>query len=367
MKPRSLYVTLALVAGATFLPLAAQTPLFNDGTVFGGSKVFSEGLNPLGNPSRYDRPASGWYLTYQDGDQRAKDNASLLQDTTSSDAAVTSQALKGLQDAPWALRTRAFGITGIKDAMNYGYTHEEFRSLFMHGDLAPLDLGSMTALSNNASFVDGRRAKVDRIHFGGGALAAGTSAGFGVRLESWRLGTFTPYFNQPRGTYTYSPLGLFPFASVDDEVMGYNHTDWKASNWALDLGFTAELAQGVRLGATVDQLNAKRLWDVDMKPQIRAALQLDLGDRTTLTLEGDLNKAARMPFPERQSTYAASLRYQLSQAVSVLLGGENRKIGDANVTRGGATLQLRAATFLVSFGFQAGQDRPMKGLTLMVD
>lgn len=366
MNPRSIF-PLALAAGTALLPLGAETPLFTDGTVFGGSKVFSEGLNPLGNPSRYDRSPSGWYLTWSEGDQRAKDNTSLLQATTGSDPAAVGQALTGLKDAPWGLRTLSYGIAGVKDAMNFGYTHEEMHSLFAYPDLAPLDLGSLTALSNNASFVDGRRAKVDRIHFGGGALSAGTSLGYGLRLESWRMGTFASYFNQPPGTATWAPGGLFPYPSVNDYVMNYNSTDVKGTNWALDLGFTTDLAQGIRLGATVDQLNSKRLWDVDMKPQVRAALQLDLGPNTSVTVESDLNKAARMPFPEKQSTYAASLRYQATPAVILLLGGECRKIGDQAVTRGGATLQLRTASVLLAFGFQLGQDRPMKGATLMVN
>ena len=37
----------------------AQTPLFTDGPAFGGSKVFSEGMNPLGNPARFDRRPPG--------------------------------------------------------------------------------------------------------------------------------------------------------------------------------------------------------------------------------------------------------------------------------------------------------------------
>jgi hypothetical protein len=51
----------------------------------------------------------------------------------------------------------------------------------------------------------------------------------------------------------------------------------------------------------------------------------------------------------------------------VLLGGEQKKIGDSATTRFGATLQLRTPTFLVALGFQAGQDRPLKGLSLMVN
>jgi hypothetical protein len=367
MNPRSIPITLALASGAALLPLGAQTPLFSDSPVVGGSKVFSEGINPLGNPSRFDRPTSGWYLTWLEGDERASDNSSLLQGTTTSDPAGVTQSLQGLQNAPWAQRSFAYGMVGVKDSMNFGYTHEEYHSLFAYPDLAPVDLGSLTALANNQSYVDGRRTKVDRLNFGGGSLASGTSVGYNFRLESWKSNVFTPYFNQAPGTFTWAPGGLFPYPSVDDYVMNTNATNQKATNWALDVGFTTDLADGVRIGATADQLNSKRLWDVDMKPQFRAALQVDLGTSTQLTFESDLNQAARMPFPQKQESYSASLRYQVSPAVILILGGENRKIGGEAVTRGGATIQLRTSSFLLAVGFQAGQDRPMKAVTLMVD
>ena len=116
-----------------------------------------------------------------------------------------------------------------------------------------------------------------------------------------------------------------------------------------------------------DQLNAKRLWDVDMRPQYRASLQIDMGPNTRLTLESDINAAERMPLPVKQQTGAASLRYQVSPSVIFTLGGERKKIGDAAEIMVGASLQLRTSSFLVSFGFQAGQDRPLKGLSLMVN
>ena len=157
-----------------------------------------------------------------------------------------------------------------------------------------------------------------------------------------------------------SASGSPPYGSMDDAVMGYTATSAKTFFMAMDFGFTTELAQGLRLGATIDQLNAKRLWDVELKPQYRAALQMDLG-LGTLTFEGDLNAVERMPFPVKQQSVAASLRYQTSAAVAILVGGERKKIGDVSVTRGGLTLQIHTSAL------QAGQDRPMKGLALMVN
>ena len=64
--PRAL--GLALLAAT--LPAAAQGAL--DGPSFGGSRVFSEGLNSLGNPARFDRCLPGWYFSALDGDLKAK-------------------------------------------------------------------------------------------------------------------------------------------------------------------------------------------------------------------------------------------------------------------------------------------------------
>lgn len=340
---------------ALSLPLAAQTPLFNDGTAFGGSRVFSDGLSPLGNPARYDRAAPGWHLSWVDGDQRASDNKAILGDTLATDPAVVDGALRRLADNPWALRTRAYGIAMAREAAGFGFTREEFRSSFAAVDLTHLGAG----LAANTTALDGRRAIVNRIHVGGGSLAGGTAAGFSFRAEQWQLGGIAPLLAQG---------GAFPYTlHADDLVMSANPASVKATNWALDAGFTRDLAEGLRLGVMVDQLNRKRLWDVDMKPQFRAALQLDLGPSTLLTLESDLNRTARMPFPQKQRTAAASLRYQVSPSVTFRVGGERREIGDASVTRVGGTLDLRMPSLLLSFGFQAGPDRPLKGLSAMVN
>ena len=353
----------ALALPAAFLPLAAQTPLLNDGTAFGGSKVFSEGLSPLSSPARNSQTPAGWYFGYVSGDQRAQDNSSILQDTTSAVPATVTNALGQLQDAPWAVRTKGYAIVGLRDKMSFGYSREEFNSLLAHLDVDPRDTGSAVALQGNASFVDARRAIVDRLHIGGSTQATGTEVGYRLRIEKWERGTADIFMAQVPGA-----LGgaSFPFQSVDNAAMGLASTDYRTSNWALDLGFTTQLAQGIRLGATVDQLNGKRLWDVAMKPQLRAALQLDLGPATQLTLESDVNGVERMPFPVKQQSANASLHYQMSSAVVFILGAERKRIGESAVTRAGATLQLRTQSVLLSFGFQAGQDKPMMGLAAMV-
>jgi len=341
MNPTRLPSRLALAILASLLPLGDQTPLFNDGPAFGGSKVFSEGRNPMGNSARCDQAAPGWYFSYLDGDQRAKDNKTILQDV----AVLAPNALTRLQDAPWAQRTRAYGIVGIKDSAQFAFTREEMNSL--------------TTVPGDTTTVLGRRVTVDRITFGGGGLQSGTAFGGAIRLEQWRNGVQTAALNPV--------AGQLPMTDLDTSLLGSTSTHQKTLTYALDMGFTMEMAQGLRLGLTVDQLNPKHLWDVYLQPQFRAGLQFDLGAMAKLSVETDLNAAARMPFPEKQQASSASLRIAASPAVVFILGAERRKIGEASVTRGGITLQLRTAAFMLGLGLQLGQDRPLRGATLMVN
>jgi hypothetical protein len=299
-------------------------------------------MNPLANPARYGQATSGYYFTYLDGDQRTKDFKSILNNTSSADQ---STALTQLANAPWALRTRAYGFTALKKGGALGLTREELNGIMAHPDPAV----------PSQSTLDGRRAVVDRLNLGGGGpLEKGSTTALGVslRVERWSMGQTT------------LPL---PFDGADASLLGGTGTSARSWNLALDAGIVLDLAQGVRLGLSADQLNAKHLWDVYLQPQFRAGLQLDLGQLAKLSLESDLNSVERMPFPVKQQASAASLRFGLSSAAAILVGVERRKIDDASVTRGGATLQIRTSSLLLAIGFQAGQDRPMKSATLMVN
>ncbi len=83
--------------------------------------------------------------------------------------------------------------------------------------------------------------------------------------------------------------GAAAFGSVEPDFMDNHATSLHSWNFGVDLGMVLEISSGVRLGLTADQLNPKRLWDVTLRPQYRAGLQLDLGPQTKLSLEGDLN------------------------------------------------------------------------------
>lgn len=359
MRPKSLLTRTALwgiAAVAAAVPLRAQAPLFTDGPAFGGSKVFSEGLNPLANGARTTSAPSGWYLTWLDGDQRAKDNKSILDSAASADPAAASSALQRLDAAPWALRTRAYGFERIQDSTFLAYTHEEINGTLAHADLDPAHLGS-SGLAGNTSYLDGRRNTVDRLSIGGGGAAqTGINLGGGLRIERWAMG-------QQLASFGAAGSG-FPGA---ESMLGASGTSVHTLTYSLDMGASMELATGVRLGATLDQINSKTLWDVHLKPQLRAGLQLDLGATTRLSLEGDLNAVERMPFPVKQQSAGASLRLGIGPASALLVGAEQRKIDGVSVTRGGVTLQIRSSSLLLAVGFQAGQDRPMKGATLMVN
>jgi len=134
----------------------------------------------------------------------------------------------------------------------------------------------------------------------------------------------------------------------------------------VDLGYTLELFQGVRFGATVDRLLPRNFGDVYEGPQVRAGFQLDLGSTVQLSVDSDINKAMRMPLPVRQRITTASLRMAPSPALTLILGAERRSIGGQPQIRGGITLFVHGGGWHIGAGFQAGQDRPLKGLTLSV-
>lgn len=355
MTPKPLLTRIVLAASALSAPLWAETPLFTDGTAFGGSKVFSEGINPLGNSARFKQAPNGYYFTFVDGDQRAKDNKSILGSTATADPSAASSALVQLGNAPWALRTRAYGMAATKDGANLALTREELNGMVAYPDLANLGAG----LGANSSVLDGRRAIVDRLSIGGGGTnqqGSTTAVGANLRIERWAMG-------QLGAGYAFGP----GFGSADSDLMGATGTSHSNWNVAMDAGLILEVAQGVRVGITVDQLNPRHLQDVYLQPQFRAGLQLDLGQMAKIDLETDINAVERMPFPVKQQTSAASLRFALSQAATLLVGAEQKKIDGVSTTRGGATLQVRTSSLMLGFGFQAGQDRPMKSMTLMVN
>ena len=349
MTRTPLITMLVLASGA----LSAQAPIFADGAAMGGSRVFSEGLNPLGNPARFDKPGTGVYLGWTEGDEGAKETKTAL--TGFSDPANIAGGLATLADKSWAQRTRAFGLAYVDKGTYGSYTREESTGILAVPDLDSAHLGS--GLGLNTSTVQVRRTVVDRVCAGAGAFDQGTGYGISMRVERWRTGQAIAAFNPGAGQ----------IALAGQDLLAFQDTEGTTRNVVtLDLGFTQELLQGIRFGVTVDRLRPRHFGDVYEGPQGRAGFQLDLGSTVQLSLDSDVNKAMRMPFPVRQRISTASLRMSPSSSFTLLVGAERRSLEGQALIRGGVTLFLHGGGWHVGAGFQVGQDRPMKGSALSV-
>jgi hypothetical protein len=331
-------------------PALAQTPLFLDGTALGGSKVFSAGISPLGNPARYDQPEPGIYATFIDGDQRSLDNKSVLEElgVNGAPTAVSGDDLRQLAASPWALRTQSFALAYLSKTGNTSFSHEDFNSV-----LAATDGTTMGQTTLND-----RHSTVDRAAVGIGSMQQGTALGFSLRLERWKMGSQNLFLN-PTGSQLPLSGGPDPFA--------FDDMPEKTTTFAVDFGFIYEPMQGLRFGGTIDRLNQKHLWDVYEKPQARVGVQLDIGRAAKLGLEMDVNAAQRMPFPVNQRTAAASLQFGNPSSMTISVGLERKKIGDATRLSGSLSAQFHAKALLVGLGFQVTQDSPLKGLMMMVN
>ncbi len=348
---------LALALG----PLAAQVPISLDDPAFGGSRVFSEGLNPLGNPARFDlnRPLTttkpGYYGIYVDGGQEALDFKKHLE-RLSGDFNRAAEGLQGLANSPWGLRTRSYGLVFLADNGHLSFSRQETTSLWSSTDLLPVHLGSEAALAANGTTVQSRRTRVERIAFGMAGQEGGHVMGLTARVERWSLGSLA--YGMP------TLLGGASLRTPGIDFYAFKESPLKTTTATIDIGYLFEMSPGVRLGLTGDRLVAKRLWDVDEKPQFRAGLQMDLGTTTQFSVEADLNEAMRMPYPIKQRALSASLTLQANPSVSLVLGAERRKYGQASVTRGGATLRMNLSGLSLGIGFQIGQETPLKAAQL---
>lgn len=311
MTPRRALALLLLASGCAF----AQAPIFTDGAAFGGARVFSDGLNPLGNSARFDRPATGTYVSWVQGDEGwAKDLGASAQEA-------------------WALRTRAYGVAYVEKGVHTSFVHEE-----------------MTAGLPRAGNADLRRAVVERLCLGSGSSDAGSGYGVALRVERWKLGR------------SLQPLG--PGNAPDP--LAFTGTQDSATVITFDAGYTFELMQGIRVGATVDRLIPRHFGDVYEGPQVRAGFQMDLGQMAQVSVDSDLNKAMRMPFPVRQRITTASLRLMPNPMFTVTLGAERRSVDGQPQIRGGVTVFLNSPGWRMGAGFQVSQDNPLKGLTVSV-
>ncbi|HEX9010339.1 MAG TPA: hypothetical protein VF804_08230 [Holophagaceae bacterium] len=317
------------------VPMALGAQSFGDGPAFGGSRVFSEGYNPLGNSARFDQVPAGWYAAWEDGDAKARgfrtDSDALAQAVQAGDAAAAAAALLRLQETPSALRRTAYGLQyAATGGLRFAFGREELTG----------------TLAGPALSAEARRAEVDRLVAGAGSGDGGSAYGFTFRLERVRVGT--------------SLLALAP-----DAALGFGTTDRRAWSLTSDAGFTTELTQGLRFGLTATRLIPRHFWDVYERPQARAGFELDLGESARLSVEGDLNEAARLPMPQGQKTLSSSLRISASPTVTLRLGAERRTVeGGAAATLAGVSVRIATAPLVLGLGFQFGDDRPQRALAV---
>ncbi len=328
----------ALACLTLLSPLAAQS--FGDGPAFGGSVAFSEGLSLRGNPARYDQAQPGWYLSWEGGDDKARD-AKEASDRFA--LAPSAETLRALSDHPYAERRQAYGLA----LASQGGLYLAFGRDFTTGVRVLGDATTPTASQMEV----GRMART-RMVMGAGSMTDGQAYGFsfGVeRLETGRL--------------------LRPLEATTPAGSGLAYEGTTRTNTALTLGFGAQftLVQALKLAVAGDRLLPRTFNGVRERPQFRAGLSLDLGPTTALVVESDVNTAQRLPLPVDQRTAAASLRMTFSPALSGKVGAERRTVDGQATTLVGAALTLRSAPLHVTFGFQFGNDRPMKGLAVKVD
>jgi hypothetical protein len=323
------------------LPAAAQS--FADGTGFGGSRVFSSGESPTGNPARFDQLPEGVYLGADWGDLTPHGAAQASEDLVAaeSDPSRLPSALAGMADHPWALRERSYGLAWAwTGGLRMGYTRDDLRGAFTAVDLA----GSHAAL-------DARQAVVDRLYAGAGSEAGRSALGFTVRVDRVRFGQETSALPpQPGQAFLGDPA-----APLDGIPLGHSVT-----SATVDLGALYAFTASVRGGLTLDRLASRRYADLKEDPQARAGLQADLTPSVKLSLESDLNAAERLPFARKARASAASLRVDLSDAAFLTLGAERRSYEGAPATTAfGASFHYRLPPLVLSFGLRLGDDRPL--------
>lgn len=330
-------VLLVLLAA---LPVAAQS--FAEGPAFGGSAVFSEGGGQT-NPARFDRLPEGWYagLDYGDASPRGAADADRAVLAAESDPPRMPGALQDLGAHPWAERDRRYGfLWAWTGGLHVGYTREDLRGTF-----AGVDPASPSAV------LDARQAVVDRFYAGAGSQAGRTALGFTLRVERVRFGQAAFALQPAQGQ---QPLAD-PAAPLDGLPL-----DRSVTSVTLDAGLTQELGERLRAGLTLDRLAPRRFGDLREDPQARAGLELDLSGSMKLSVESDLNAAARLPIAVKRRVAGASLRVALSPSAFFTLGAERRVYeGAPGATVLGAAFHVRTAPLALALGLRLGDDRPL--------
>jgi len=337
--------SLFCVAVLTALPMAAQVTPFADCPAFGGTKLFSEELNPWRRYSQTPQAREFIAFGYSQGEQGADNFMSCLDDFAGGNPSKISAAILKLAESPWGLRSRAYGMAISGNGATLTLSREEMNSLWADprdSETAGFDVG-----------FDTRRSVVDRFavtYSSQGKYYYGST----LRVERWSLGR------------VYHQLG----ASLPDANLGrakslldYNETQNRNTTYAIDAFVGAEIGSGMRLAVQMDRLASRRLWDVEEKPQYRAGVQIDLGAMFQITLESDINEAMRMPFPVDQKTAVASLKVKANSYITFAIGAERKTMDGRNTTRTGINVWITGKKYHLGAGFQLGQDETPWGAT----
>lgn len=346
--PRALGLALVLAT----LPAAAQGAL--DSPAFGGSRVFSEGVNSLGNPARFDRCLPGWYLSALDGDLKAKGSPGALEGLAKGGDLAAS--LKDLAGAPWASRATGYGVALTQAGLHGAIARERWNGLTATVDQDPAHLGTGIALNTSAAEVV--RADVERVVLGAGSAEGRSGYGFAVRIERWTIFRTTAALNPAPGQ---EALGRGP-ALLDAAGPGQAALDLN-----LNGGYVAELGGGVRFGALADHLLPRTVAGVAQRAQVRAGFMVDLGPSAQASVEGDLNEATRLPLTVPSRSLSGSVRLGFGTSLGLSFGAERRTVGGAASTTAGATLYWKLPTLSLGFGFRFSEDAPLKALLVRVN
>ncbi|MDR1841105.1 MAG: hypothetical protein LBQ86_04175 [Holophagales bacterium] len=338
-----LKASLFCAAVITALPLAAQVPPFADGPAFGGTKLFSEELNPWRRSSQTPQAKEFIAFGYSQGEQGADNFMSCLGDFESGNPSKISAAILKLAESPWGLRSRAYGMAISGNGTTLTLSREEMTSLWA-------DAQDSEIAGFGVDF-DTRRSVVDRFavtYSSQGKYYYGST----LRVERWRLGR------------VYNQLGAS--LSQAKSLLDYDETQNRNTTYALDAFIGAEIGSGMRLAVKMDRLASRRLWDVEEKPQYRAGLQMDLGAMFQITLESDINEAMRMPFPVDQKTAVASLKVKANSYITFAIGAERKTMDGRNTTRTGINVWITGKKYHLGAGVQLGQDETPWGATWMI-
>jgi len=318
-------------------PLAAQVPPFIDGPALGGSKLFSGGLSPSSRPFQEMNVRGHFSAGFAMGDQGAGKFLSSLDSLENGDADAFRDALREIGEFKWGMRSRAYGLALYDQRSSLALTREEMTSLWAE------------AIDGQTFGFDMRRAVVDRFatsYFGSTKNSAFFYGGT-FRVERWSFGQD----HREMGTLPSDE----PYIGRAKYLLDFKDAPENSISYGMDSIIGLEIA-GVRLALQTDRLVAKRLWDVEEKPQIRAGVQVDVGSIVQIAVESDVNEAMRMPYPAMQKTALASLRVRANATLTFALGAERKTMDAKSTVRYGLNAWITGKTSHFGVGFQVGQD-----------